>query len=268
MRRRLNVKSTNNKHINKLRILLVLSVLGVAVALVAVKAADVYSPGGQSAPNDTVSVPAFDKSLNATDEPASLWAVVNKGRKLPGDYIPADLVVPDVALRFAASSPEMMLRNDAAQALKELFTAAEAQNLPLILTSGYRSYGSQAAIYSRNVARDGQAATDAVSARPGHSEHQTGLGADIGSKSRKCEFDKCFGTLPEGAWVAANAHSYGFIIRYEQGKTSLTGYDFEPWHLRYVGKELANELYKAGQTMEQFFGLPAFAEYPAEPLRL
>lgn len=263
----MNVRSTS-KAISKKRVLLFVIVAAAAITGSVLKIADDYGLSGGSGPGRNQKPAQFDKNQYPTGQASSLWAVVNKGRKLPSDYAPTGLIAPAVSLRFSPGSPEIMLRNDAAIALKELFFSAEAQGLPLILTSGYRSYASQAAIYNRNVARDGQAATDAASARPGHSEHQTGLAADIGSKTRKCEFEQCFGALPEGQWVASNAYKYGFIIRYEQGRSGLTGYDFEPWHLRYVGKELAKELQETDQTMEQFFGLPAFADYSSGPLQL
>lgn len=262
---RMNVKNTSKKFKNRRFILFFVAMVITVTAAIFLKNTDVYSPGGSEQSSEKEVSAEFNKRLYPLDDPASLWVVVNKGRRLPNSYEPYNLVAPNVSLRFSAQSPEMMLRSDAAAALKELFEAAEVQGLPLILTSGYRSYTSQTTIYNRNVARDGQVATDALSARPGHSEHQTGLAADVGSKTRKCEFEKCFGSLPEGQWVSDNAYKYGFIIRYQAGRTDITGYDFEPWHLRFVGTELARQLQETGQTMEQFFGLPAFAQYPSAP---
>ncbi|MBA3757688.1 M15 family metallopeptidase [Candidatus Saccharibacteria bacterium] len=211
---------------------------------------------------------SFDKKQHSTEEPDSLWVIVNKGRKLSRGYIPSELLTPTVPLRFSASSAEMKLKMEAANALERLFASAEEQNLQLLLVSGYRSYSSQEAIYSRNVKRDGQAKTDATSARAGHSEHQTGLAVDVGSKSRKCELDKCFGSTTEGLWVEANAYKFGFIVRYQNGKQNLTGYDYEPWHLRYVGTELASEIYRSNQTLELFFGLPTYSIYSTNSIQL
>jgi D-alanyl-D-alanine carboxypeptidase len=108
----------------------------------------------------------------------------------------------------------------------------------------------------------GKAVADSQSARPGYSEHQTGLAVDVEPTSRKCEVEACFGDTPEGKWVAANAHKFGFIIRYPKNMQSVTGYIYEPWHIRYVGKELAGEMHKQNiATLEQFFGLEAAPDY-------
>lgn len=226
------------------------------------------SPAGRSGSSEPSRQEIFDKQQHSTDRANSLWTVVNKGRKLPSGYFPNDLTSPSVPLRFAAGSPEMKLQPEASQAIERLFAEAKSQDLQLLLVSGYRSYSSQAAIYDRNVKQDGLAKADATSARAGHSEHQTGLAADVGTRSRTCELDKCFGTIAEGKWLAINAHKFGFIIRYQDGKREQTGYDYEPWHLRYVGVELAVEINRSSQTLEQFFGLPANSSYPKTPQTL
>ncbi len=207
-------------------------------------------------------------NLHSVNDPASIWVVVNKGRLLPSDYVPAGLAEPNVALRLAASSPEMKLQKVASEAMEKLFTAATNSGLHLMLASGYRSYTEQASVYSAEVQNNGQAAADSESARPGHSEHQTGLAADLEPAGRNCEVMSCFADTPEGKWLSANAYKYGFIIRYPKDKISLTGYAYEPWHIRYVGLDLAAEINKTGQSLEQFFGLPAYPNYPAQPYNL
>lgn len=204
--------------------------------------------------------PTFDKSKYSLDEPGSLWVIVNKQRSIPASYEPTSLRQPNVAVR-ASGSPEMLLRDDAASAVEQLVAAAAKDGVNLMLVSGYRSYGLQQAVYNGNVASEGQAQADKTSARPGHSEHQTGLGADLGATSGACQLQACFGQTPEGQWLAANAHKYGFVIRYPEGKEAIVGYTYEPWHLRYVGKSLASEVKKTGQTLEEFFGLPAAPNY-------
>lgn len=198
------------------------------------------------------------------NDPASPWVVVNKGRVLPSDYIPQNLIVPNVALSGSASSSNMHLRSDAANALETLTEAANNDGVSLILVSGYRSYTTQKSLYSGYVTDQGQVYADATSARAGHSEHQTGLAADMGAASGRCQLEKCFGDMAEGEWLAASAHKFGFIIRYQKDTQILTGYDYEPWHLRFVGTELAAEIYKSKQTLEQFFGLSAYSDYPAQ----
>lgn len=210
----------------------------------------------------------YNKSRYSVNDPASIWAVVNKGRVLPSDYLPANLVTPNVALRLAVSDPEMSVRKDAAIALEKLFAAAKSDSWHLMLASGYRSYTEQISVYNAEVQNNGQAGADQESARPGHSEHQTGLAADLEPSSRNCELEVCFADTVEGKWLAANAYKYGFIIRYQKDKTSLTGYAYEPWHIRYIGVDLASEINKTGQTLEQFFNLPATADYPAASYQL
>jgi D-alanyl-D-alanine carboxypeptidase len=202
----------------------------------------------------------FNKAQFSLDDPASPWVVVNKQRALPGTYTPAGLRQPSIRVRASGSS-EMLLRNDAAAGVEELVAAAAGQGINLMLVSGYRSYGLQQSVYSGNVNREGQAEADKTSARPGHSEHQTGLAADMGAITRTCELETCFGQTAEGRWLADKAHLYGFVIRYPENKQNIVGYTYEPWHLRYVGKELASEVYKSGLTLEQYFGLPNAPTY-------
>lgn len=219
-------------------------------------------------PAQTKQSAAFDKTLYPTDSSSSLWAVVNKGRALPSSYTPADLVVPDVPLRLSPTTNEMHLRKEAADSLDKMFSDAKRQGVNLMLASGYRSYADQASVYNGYVAQSGTVQADTFSARPGHSEHQTGLAADIEPVSRNCEVEQCFEGTKEGQWLAANSYKYGFIIRYQKNTENLTGYIYEPWHVRYVGIDLAAELYKSGQTMEQFFKLSVFTTYPVNPLQL
>jgi D-alanyl-D-alanine carboxypeptidase len=157
----------------------------------------------------------------------------------------------------------MSLRADTATAIKLLSDGATSAGMHLMLASGYRSYSEQVGLYNNYVSSYGQASADTFSARAGHSEHQTGLAADVEPVSGQCELDACFGNTPEGKWLAANAYKYGFIIRYPADKTLLTGYEYEPWHVRYVGVDLSGEMHKTGvETLEEFFGLPSFTSYP------
>jgi len=210
----------------------------------------------------------FNKSQYSINDPTSIWAVVNKGRLLPADYIPPDLVAPNVPLRLPASDPEMQIRSVAAAPLQQMFKAAKEQNLKLMVSSGYRSYNLQESLYRGYVSAQGQQKADSSSARPGHSEHQTGLALDVEPSDRTCEVEPCFADTPEGKWLASNAYRYGFIIRYEKGQEELTGYEYEPWHLRYIGVELSQQIHKTNQTLEQFFKLPKAKNYPAEVFQL
>ena len=136
-------------------------------------------------------------------------------------------------------------------AFSQMVAAAKADGLSIYIASGFRSYSFQRNLYNKYVNQDGAAAADTYSARAGHSEHQSGLAADLNSVSDG------FARTPEGIWLANNSYKYGFILRYPQGKTDETGYIYEPWHFRYVGTELAEKLYNGGDwiTMEDYFGI-------------
>ena len=216
----------------------------------------------------TPSQTSFNKNQYSVNDPTSIWAVANKGRALPSDYVPADLVVPDINLSGPSTSENMRLRKDSAIALEKIVAAASNESMELMLVSVYRSYATQISVYSGYVSSQGQAFADSTSARAGYSEHQTGLAADLGVTNGSCQLEKCFGDKPEGQWLAANAYKYGFIIRYQKDKQSLTGYDYEPWHLRYIGQDLAAEINKFSQTLEQFFDLPTYPDYPTTSYQL
>lgn len=209
--------------------------------------------------NTTTTNPSnnFNKQLNSIDQAGSIWWIVSKVRPLePATYAPDDLRVPAIPLRAGQGDSEMRLRKEAASALEELASAGNAGGVHLMLASGYRSYQLQVSVYNANVQKYGQAGADKQSARPGTSEHQTGLAADLEPITRQCEVEQCFGDLPEGKWLATNAYLYGFAIRYPVGKDAITGYEYEPWHLRFVGKDLAAELHKQNvPTLEEFFNI-------------
>lgn len=215
-----------------------------------------------AAPVIPTKIATFNTHLYSTTKPESLWVIVNKHHPLnPKDYVPSDLVVPDVPLRVPGNAT-MQLRQETATALGNLFTAAKAAGYNLMLASGYRSYSYQVSLYNQYVSAQGQAKADTFSARPGYSEHQTGLAADIEATNRVCEVDQCFAGTPEGKWVAENAYKYGFVIRYPNGEEGITGYEYEPWHIRYVGQQLSTEMHKQNiDTLEQFFKLAPAPSY-------
>ncbi len=189
---------------------------------------------------------SFDKKQHSIDDPASIWVVVNKNRPLsPATYAPTDLT---------NISGGQTLRSEATMALGELFAAAKAAGYSVLAQSGYRSYQTQVAVYNREVQAFGQTKADTESAKPGYSEHQTGWAVDI--QTQGC-LEDCFGNTKAAHWLNEHAYAYGFILRYPANKVSVTGYRSEPWHYRYVGKALANELQTKNQTMEEFFNLPA-----------
>lgn len=200
-------------------------------------------------------------TLDITD-PNSITVLVNKQTPLsPADYAPADLVaMSDIGVPSANGHS---LRSEAATAVQTMFAAASAEaGLTLDMTSGYRDYGLQTELYNGYVADLGQEAADLTSARPGYSEHQTGLAADISSQGEGCVLEQCFSTTAGGQWLAANAHRFGFILRFPDGGTATTGYEFEPWHYRYVGTDTSAAMQAAGATtFEEFLGAPAAPGY-------
>lgn len=179
--------------------------------------------------------------------------LVNKQYKLPNHYAPDDLVYPNVRFIFAEKVEKRQLRKVAADALEKMFSAAEKDGIYLAGDSGYRSYETQVNLYNHYVVKDGDSKADQYSARPGHSEHQTGLSIDVSGASGQCAIQDCFADTAEATWLEDHAHDYGFIIRYPKGKENVTGYIYEPWHIRYVGKEIAKEIHAKEITLEEYF---------------
>jgi len=185
--------------------------------------------------------------------PDSLYVLCNKLNQLPKDYVPNDLRKVDVRFTFEGESEKKMLREDAATALEALFSSAQEAGFDLFALSGYRSYNTQINNYTSRVDSQGQAAADKISARPGHSEHQTGLAMDITSESANFKLVQAFGKTPEGIWIQENAHIFGFIIRYQSDTTDITGYSYEPWHLRFITPDVATYLYDNDITLEELY---------------
>lgn len=187
-------------------------------------------------------------------DPASLLVLVDRQRFLPPGYEPAGLVEAAVPFTFSGPHPKRLLRPEAARALEGLFAAAAGAWLPLVAVSGYRSEQAQRDVFSAHAAREGAEVAGRTTARPGHSEHQTGLAVDVTGADGACAASDCFGGRPEAAWLAAHAHEHGFVIRYPLGKEAVTGYDYEPWHLRYVGTEGAGRMADRGLTLDEYLG--------------
>jgi D-alanyl-D-alanine carboxypeptidase len=246
-------------------VLVVVLVTLVAVVLIFKNEANAPSPQNRQ-PSETsrqaTTTSEFDKNKYSVSEPGSPWWIVNKKRALPDGYVPPDLGVPNVRLRLNANQEQMQFSQSTTTDLEAMFAAAAAEGISLVFGSGYRSFALQAQFYNSYVAQDGREAADRYSARPGTSEHQTGLSFDVTAANGACHLEICFAETPEGQWIAKRAYEYGFIIRYPDSKENITGYQYEPWHLRWVGKELAVEMKNTGvTTLEEFFGLPAAPDY-------
>ncbi len=182
--------------------------------------------------------PVFDYSttVDAININTEL-VLVNKQFKLDKDYIPNDLVYIDTV----DSINDKFICSKVLVAYKQLYSEALQDDIRLVVFSAFRSYKYQDSIYVGN---------DDFSARPGHSEHQTGLALDV--STRDIGLNQELGNYAEGIWIRENAHKYGFTIRYPKGKENITGYQYEPWHIRYVGKSIAEYLYSNNLTLEEY----------------
>ena len=157
--------------------------------------------------------------------------IANKTYALPASYNPGKIL------------------DEAYNAFVEMKNAAASEGINLHIESGFRSYYEQNAIYNNYVSRDGKAEADRYSARPGHSEHQSGLALDLNMLYTS------FGQTKEGIWLKNNCHKYGFIIRYPEGKEHITGYMYEPWHVRFIGKDMAAKVFESGLCLEEYLGI-------------
>ncbi|MFC5405561.1 M15 family metallopeptidase [Cohnella soli] len=214
---------------------------------------DDYDFGQIISPDDLPAMTIEHKGgIDVITNPKSLYVLANKKRNLPSDYVPPDLVVPDVPFSFSGDSPKKKMRKAAADALESLFQAAKDDGIELKAVSGYRSYATQKAIFTANAEKKGEDVANKTSARPGQSEHQTGLAMDISSASVGYALEETFAKTKEGKWLAAHAADHGFIIRFLKGKEKITGYSYEPWHVRYVGRDVAKEIARQKITLEEY----------------
>ncbi len=197
---------------------------------------------------DNTQVPQNPNSkFISLSEAASETVVVNKKHPLPPAYTPASLT------NFGSGQ----LRAHAATALSRLFIDANNNGMSLKLINGYRSYETWQVLFDSYVNRFGKASASQMFPRPGFSEHQTGLAADVGLASGICDLELCFADTTTYEWLVENAQNYGFIIRYPKDMTDVTGYQFEPWHLRYVGVDTAKAIKASGKTLDEYFNIPA-----------
>ena len=179
--------------------------------------------------------------------------LANKNNRLHKNYLPEDLTITNIRFIWNGDPNVRRMSRVAAKALERLFEAAEEKKLTLLGVSGYRSYSYQKELYNNKVNRSGKEEADKYVAQAGASEHQTGLAMDILS-TEYTTLDEGFENTKAYEWIVENCHKYGFIIRYPKGKEEITGYNFEPWHLRYVGVDVATEIMSKGITLEEYLG--------------
>lgn len=206
-------------------------------------------------PESTPSVHAKqnDESTHVDVNPESISVLVNNLHKLPENYSPSELIYTDIPFIFQEKTEKRKMRAEAAGAIKELFTDAKAQGISLLGVSAYRSHATQTALFQSYVSKDGYEEAKTYSALPGTSEHETGLAIDVSGGDGRCPAEDCFGGTKEAIWLEEHAAEYGFIIRYPKGKEAITGYKYEPWHLRFVGKSIALEIMEKGITLEEYY---------------
>jgi zinc D-Ala-D-Ala carboxypeptidase len=188
--------------------------------------------------------------VQLTSDPSAdpLLKLVNKKNKLPWDYVP-ELVIPGVQ---AKKNVKIELFPEAAKALEDLFSAAQAEGFKLVAISGYRSYSTQKAIYQRSVTKNGKPYADLASAQAGKSEHQLGLAVDVSCDAIKLNLNKSFANTKEGIWLYEHCAEFGFIVRYKTEWVKITGYKGEPWHIRYVGKKHAQIITKLNVPFDTY----------------
>lgn len=180
--------------------------------------------------------------------------LVNKTHPLDENYKPEDLT--DIKYYAAdRDAAARYMRKEAAEHFHQLVEAAQADGYEIVMTTAYRSYGFQTVLWNNYVAKHGEAEANTFSARPGQSEHQTGLCTDVSSPSVNYQLTTDYADTEEGKWLAEHCHEYGFIIRFPLGKEDVTGYQYEPWHIRYVGQEAADYIYQEQITLEEYLGV-------------
>ncbi|MGN0734897.1 MAG: D-alanyl-D-alanine carboxypeptidase family protein [Anaerovoracaceae bacterium] len=187
-----------------------------------------------------------------SSDDGDLLVVVNKYHAVSKNYKPKDLVTIDD--RYGTWK-NMELKSEAYEAYKKLYKDAAAQGFELKLCSAMRTYETQKTLYTNAVKNKGRETANIRSAYPGRSEHHTGLAIDVTSASMGWGLTQDFADYPDGQWINEHCQEYGFIIRYPKGKTDITGYAYEPWHLRYVGVDAATYIMENGLTLEEYMGV-------------
>lgn len=192
-----------------------------------------------------------DGEVVTSDDPSAGWStlLVDTERALPPGYAPRDL--QNISQAGFPATPGVTLRGLVMPDLRALREAAAANGTPIGVVAAFRSYAQQQDLFARRIDEMGSSEAGSRVARPGHSEHQLGTTLDVTTEGAS-DVDQSWGASPAGQWVAGHAHEFGFLISYPAGAERRTCYDFEPWHLRYVGRELAAAVIKSGLTLREY----------------
>ena len=194
----------------------------------------------------TKDIDFFYKKVKDIKNPDSLMVLVNKLNRLQSNYVPHDL--EQISLNYATN--HKFLRKEAKENFEKLSSDAKKIGYSIIAVSAYRDYDYQENLFNNYVKEKGENYALKCSAKAGHSEHQTGLSVDVmGSNNDYDQFEKS----KEFDWMKNNSYKYGFILRYPKGKEYITGFKYEPWHYRYVGKDIASIIYTEGITLEEYY---------------
>jgi D-alanyl-D-alanine carboxypeptidase len=202
----------------------------------------------------------------ATQFPTSNWLIVNKSRPLnPIDFAPADLRAMESSSSLD-NSRGLRLTDAAATALERMAVQMHLDKAgQMFVNSAYRTYDYQGELFLQKIQQYGEAEALLRSAKAGYSEHQTGLAVDVSVPAQGCAIMTCFGDTVGGKWIAENSWRFGYVVRYGQETSHITGYTYEPWHLRYIGVPLAKMYHESGMnTLEEFWSLPPAPFYPQE----
>ena len=187
-----------------------------------------------------------EEVVTNTDTKKGNLLLVNKYTKLNNDFVPESLINIPLTYAFA----DNQTTEEVLEAFKNMWSAAKKEDLTLIVNSSYRDYNSQEEVWNYYENAQGEEYADSIAARPGFSEHQTGLALDIITYGAN---KNTFEDTDEFKWLEKNAHKYGFILRYPKGKEDITGYAYESWHYRYVGVEVATEIKKLNITFDEYY---------------
>ena len=209
-------------------------------------------PGAEGYESESETEPEAEEPVSTVDKSQIL--LVNKTHPLGEDYVPSDLVTVEHCVDGVGTKETRTMCAEAAEALEKLIAGAADAGYEIAMRTGFRSYEYQQNLFASYASRNGEEAANKYSAKAGESEHQSGLCCDVSSPSVGWQLSYDYGKTEEGKWLSEHAAEYGFIVRYLEGKEDITGYNYEPWHIRYVGVDAAMEIYEAGLTLEEYLG--------------
>jgi D-alanyl-D-alanine carboxypeptidase len=207
---------------------------------------------------------SFVPATKIDTDPNSITVLINREYVLGKDFVPEDLVQPKITFSSSSYGDQKLMRAEAAFALEYLVNAASEDGCSIYGVSGYRSYDRQLKIFQNNIRNQGKEHTLMYSAVPGASEHQSGLSIDLSTASLSGQLLPSFADTSEGQWLKKNAYKFGFIIRYPKGKEKITGYAYEPWHIRYVGRGLSKYIYEHNLTLDEYYHYKPSANFNFE----